>query len=150
MCFTQDGYGYVIMPLARDQRIIAKDEGGGRDKTPDERSESRRPSSLSFILSRCGPEAIGNILPELMARRGYARVQSAAAVRGGVARGGRAAGRRVHARRRPAPRQAGSGCGQFDLDAGIDVSESRAIEDAGATPARAGIKDLRFRVGTID
>ena len=44
------------------------------------KSENRKNSS--FILrpssfSRRGPQAIGDILPELMARRGYARVQGA-------------------------------------------------------------------------
>ncbi len=44
------------------------------------RPAGRPPSALRPPPSalRKGPEAIGNILPELMARRGYARVQSAA------------------------------------------------------------------------
>ena len=87
VCSTDDGYAYVIMPLARPTAVRMKDKGSRMKKAEGRagaevlaRPAGRPPSALSPPPSalRKGPEAIGNILPELMARRGYARVQSAA------------------------------------------------------------------------
>ena len=97
-----------------------------------------------------GPQAIGNVLSELMARRGYARVQSTAAYGAGVARGGRSAGGQVYPRRPvcrgtlevswPIPRW----CRNWDFRSeGLLETLAELLPDE-------GIKNLRFRVGSVE
>ena len=54
VCSTEDGYAYVIMRWPGTRKPNAKTDTG-------------KPR---------GPERIGDILPEIMARRGFARIQS--------------------------------------------------------------------------
>ncbi|MGA2033450.1 MAG: DUF721 domain-containing protein [Thermoguttaceae bacterium] len=100
-------------------------------------------------MARRGPEPIGNILPELMARRGYAGVQTARAYE---AAWREAAGpllaryTRVGALRRGA------------LE--VTVANSTLVQEIGFQKAQLlhslsrllpdqGINDLRFRVGAV-
>ena len=97
-----------------------------------------------------GPQPIGNILPELMARHGFARLQSAAQYDAAWREAAGPLAAQYTRAWRATARQIGSGCGQFDLDAGIDLPKTRAIESAVRLLPEQGIEDLRFRVGTID
>ena len=96
-----------------------------------------------------GPQAIGNVLSELMARRGYARVQSAAEY---DAAWGQAAGplaaqyTRVGGLRR----------GRLEVVvANSTLMQELGFQKAGLLQSLArllpdqGIKDLRFRLGVI-
>ncbi|MGO8689256.1 MAG: DUF721 domain-containing protein [Thermoguttaceae bacterium] len=98
---------------------------------------------------RKGPEAIGNILPELMARRGYARVQSAAQYE---AAWREAAGPLVA----QYSRVGGLRRGKLE----VVVTSSTLMQELGFQKADLlealarllpdqGIKDLRFRLGAI-
>jgi predicted nucleic acid-binding Zn ribbon protein len=97
-----------------------------------------------------GPEPIGNILAELMARRGFARVQSTAALE---AAWRQAAGELIGRHTRVGPIRRGK------LE--IIVSHSTLIQELTFQKAALlktltallpdePIKDLRFRVGVID
>ena len=73
-----------------------------------------------------GPQTIGNVLSELMSRRGYARVQSAAAYDAAWREAAGPLAAEVHPPRPVAPRHVGSRGGQFDARAGIGLSEAGA------------------------
>ena len=94
-----------------------------------------------------GPETIGNILPELMARRGYARVQAPSSTR--------RRGRRRPVRWSPQYSRVG-GLRRGKLE--VVVANSTLMQEFGFQKAALlkalarllpdqGIKDLRFRVG---
>jgi len=96
-----------------------------------------------------GPEPIGNILPQLMARRGYARVQSAEKydavwrqaagdltaeyTRVGALRGGRLEVVVAHS----------------TLVQELTFQKPGILKTLGELLPDEGIKDLRFRVGSI-
>jgi predicted nucleic acid-binding Zn ribbon protein len=97
-----------------------------------------------------GPQTIGNVLSELMARRGYGRVQSAAACEEAWRE---AAGPLVAKYTRPGAVR----CGTLE----IIVANSTLVQELGFqkhTLLQAltnllpdeGIKNLRFRVGNIE
>ena len=98
-----------------------------------------------------GPQPIGNVLSELMARRGFARVQSAAALEAAWREAAGPLAARYTRVGAAAPRHAGSRRGQFDAS-----SRSFAFQKprpAGGACARLlpdeEIGDLRFRVGPV-
>ena len=97
-----------------------------------------------------GPQTIGNMLSELMARRGYARVQSAAAY---DAAWREAAGPLAAEYTRVGPLRRGT------LE--VVVANSTLVQELGFQKAALlkslakllpdeGIKNLRFRVGNIE
>ena len=97
-----------------------------------------------------GPEPIGNILAELMARRGYARVQSAEAYE---AAWKQAAGPLIGRYSRVGSLRRGT------LE--VTVTNAALVQELGFQKAGIlkalshllpdqGIKDLRFRLGAID
>ncbi|MCE5269197.1 MAG: DUF721 domain-containing protein [Planctomycetaceae bacterium] len=97
-----------------------------------------------------GPQAIGDVLSELMARRGYGRVQSAASCE---AAWREAAGPLVAKYTRPGQLRRGT------LE--VVVAHSALMQELGFQKAKLleslrrllpdeGIENLRFRVGSVD
>ena len=97
-----------------------------------------------------GPQAIGNVLSEFMARRGFARVQSAGGVRHRLVRGGRSAGGEVHPPR-PVRR-----CTLKVVVANSTLVQELGFQKVSLLKSLAnllpgeGIENLRFRVGNIE
>ena len=97
-----------------------------------------------------GPQTIGNVLSELMARRGYARVQSAAAYDAAWREAAGPLAGEVHPPRPVAPRHAGGRRGQLDAGARVGLSEAGLLKTLAELLPDEGIKNLRFRVGNIE
>ena len=97
-----------------------------------------------------GPQTIGNVLSELMARRGYARVQSAAAY---DAAWREAAGPLAAKYTRPGQLRGGT---LEVVVANSTLMQELGFQKSGLLQALAkllpdeGIKNLRFRVGNIE
>jgi predicted nucleic acid-binding Zn ribbon protein len=98
---------------------------------------------------RRGPETIGNILPELMARRGYARLQGAEQY---AAAWAEAAGPLAAQYTRAGNLR----CGKLEVVvANSTLMQELGFQKAGLLQSLArllpdqGIKDLRFRLGVI-
>jgi predicted nucleic acid-binding Zn ribbon protein len=121
--------------------------GSRRTAPPASRTAGRRATAHT---PRRGPEAIGNILSELMARRGFAAVQNAAAY---ATAWREAAGPLVAKHSRVGALRRGS------LE--VVVAHSALLQDLGFRKAQLletlarllpeqGIKNLRFRLGAIE
>jgi hypothetical protein len=96
-----------------------------------------------------GPESIGNILPELMARRGYARVQSAEAYEEAwsEAAGPLAAKySRVGQKRRGALEVVVANSTMLQE---LVFQKSALLRTLNQLMPEEGIKDLRFRLGAL-
>ena len=95
-------------------------------------------------------KAIGNVLSELMARRGYA---GCTAPRPTTPRWREAAGPLAAKYTRVgllAPRHAGGRRGQFDAGAGIGFQKQTLLKSLAELLPDEGIENLRFRVGNMD
>ena len=97
-----------------------------------------------------GPQTIGNVLSELMSRRGYARVQSAAAYDAAWREAAGPLIGRIHPRRRTPPRHARNGRGQLHVGPGIGFQKQSLLKTLAELLPDEGIENLRFRVGNIE
>ncbi len=114
-------------------------------------ARGRRPSPFRPPPSalRKGPEAIGNILPELMARRGYARVQGAEQYE---AAWREAAGEMVAQYSRVGGLKRGKlevVVANSTLMQELGFQKAELLKTLGRLLPDQGIKDLRFRLGAI-
>ncbi len=99
---------------------------------------------------RQGPEPIGNILAELMARRGFARVQSSAALE---AAWRQAAGELLARYSRPGPIRRNTlevVVANSVLLQEMTFQKSSLLSRLAALVPDCGIRDLRFRLGAIE
>jgi len=97
-----------------------------------------------------GPQAIGNVLSELMARRGYARVQSAAAFDEAWRE---AAGPLAAKYSRPGQLRRGVlevVVGNSTVMQELSFQKSEIIKSLTGLLPDQGIENLRFRVGNIE
>ena len=103
------------------------------------KSAFRRPSRCATCIS------------QLLAKRGYAQVQTAADLRGRLARSGRReAGRRHAAGQRPA-RRAGSARPQFVVSLQeLAFVKAKVVKTLAKLVPEQQIRDVRFRVGALD
>jgi predicted nucleic acid-binding Zn ribbon protein len=96
-----------------------------------------------------GPQAIGSVLSELMARRGFARVQSTAAYE---AAWRRAAGPLAAQYTRLGPLRRGTlevVVANSTLVQELGFQKQSLLESLGDLLPHDGIKNLRFRVGNV-
>jgi predicted nucleic acid-binding Zn ribbon protein len=97
-----------------------------------------------------GPQSIGNVLSELMARRGYARIQSAAAYEAAWAE---AAGPLAAKYTRPGQLRRGTLevlVANSTLVQELGFQKQTLLESLAKLLPDGGIKNLRFRVGNVE
>ncbi|MEN6407126.1 MAG: DUF721 domain-containing protein [Thermoguttaceae bacterium] len=100
-------------------------------------------------MKRRGPQAIGNVLSELMARRGFARVQSAGAYE---AAWREAAGLMIARYTRVGPLRRGTLeiiVANSTLVQELGFQKSQLLKNLAEQLPDEGIEELRFRVGNI-